>query len=195
MMRILLGAFILFAVIFFIVRLAGSGGDDNAVVESETTTVEEAFVLSEQNNGNSSVRFTIVGKTNAAEDHREFRFTISQRQRRVDIIKGYDGQVLETMQLSNTPNAYQEFLYALEAEGYTTMKSEERLTVTDPRGQCSDGKMYEYKAFVNGELESDLWSVSCSSRKGTFGGDRNDIVRLFERQFPEYKDFTRGVRL
>jgi hypothetical protein len=152
-----------------------------------------AFVLSEQNNPRSSVRFTIIGKTSAPEDHRRFRFTISQDARRVDLIKGYDGNVIDTMRLANTPNSYQEFLYALESEGYTLEREEP--TVTDRRGQCSDGKMYTYTARLNGVVMSDLWSVSCSRKPGTFGGNRNDIVRLFERQFPEFNDFERGVRL
>ena len=192
-MRILLALFLLFVVIFFIVRLAG-GGDDAPVTEDVAGIQEEVpFILSEQNNPDSTVRFTIVGKTNAPEDHREIRFTITQTARRAEILKGYDGEVIKTLSLPNTPSSYQEFLYAIEAEGYTLERSEP--TITDVRGQCSDGKKYLYTSRLNGVVTTDLWSVSCSRKPGTFGGDRNGIVKLFERQFPDFNDFDRGVRL
>ena len=192
-LRILLALFVLFTIIFFVIRLATSGGDDESN-ETEVVAVEDQrLVLGEQNNSGSVVEFTMRGKTVAAENHRQIRFTISQSQRRVEIISGYDGKVIDTMRLPNTANAYQEFLYAIEEEGFMTEKSEP--TITDRNGVCGKGKQYHYKVKVNGQTRSDLWSASCSRKQGTFGGDRTDIRRLFERQFPEYSDFTRGVKL
>lgn len=189
-MRVLLALSLLFIVIFVIVQLASSGNDNS---EDSGPAVEESFVLGEQNNSDSMVRFRVIGRTNALEDHREWRFTITQSNRRVDLVRGYDGEVLKSIVLRNTPNSYQEFLYALEVEGYITERREP--VVTNMNGQCSDGKKYEYTAWLNGVEKSRLWSTSCSRRLGTFAGDRSDIVKLFERQFPTFNDFDNGVEL
>ena len=195
-MRILFGLFLLVVAIFIIVQLATSGGGSDEQPGQDSPVSEQAdipFIPSNENNDSSAVTFTIQGKTNALEEHRECRFTITQNNRQVDLVQGYDGRVLKSIRLPNTPNSYQELLNALEAEGYT--RERVNPTVTDPRGQCSHGKKYFYRASTNGLNRSDLWSTSCSLRKGTFGGDRRAIVRLFERQFPDFSDFERGVKL
>lgn len=193
MMRIMFGLFLLFVTIFFIVQLATSGGDDSAETETPAEIVDAPFIPSDENNDSSEIKFTVMGKINAPEDHREFRFTITQRSRQVDLIEGYDGKVIKSLRLPNTPNSYQELLNAIESEGFTREKAEP--TITDSRGYCSNGKKYFYVATTNGLTRSDLWSASCARRAGTFGGDRIDIVRLFERQFPDFSDFRRGSTL
>ena len=191
-MRILLALFVIFTIVFFVVRLA-SGGDEQPTEPVSSSQESEPLVLSEQNNSTSSVRFTQVGKINAAEDHREIRFTITQDERRVELIQGYDGNIIKTVTLPNTAAAYEEFLFSIESEGFTRAKSEP--TVTDSRGQCSHGRRYHYEARARGQVYSDLWSTNCGSKIGTFAGSRPRIEKLFERQFPEYRDFERGVQL
>lgn len=187
MLRLLFGLFLLFAVIFFVIRLAG--GSEEAVTPE--IAEEKPLVLGEQNNASSSVQLITKGKIVAPEDHREIRITISQDRRSAQVIQGYDGKVIKTMSLPNTPNSYQEFLYAIQAEGFMAEKVEP--LVTDRNGVCSTARQYEYKLRFNGATRSSLWSSSCSSRDGTFGGDRVDITKLFERQFPEYRSFAAGI--
>ncbi len=191
-MRILLAVFLIFMVIFFVIRLADGNNDPSPQETGQSETVEPV-VLGEHNNSLSTVEFTVVGKTTAPETHREIRFTITQDRRTVQIISGYDGKVIDTMTLGNTSNSYQQLLYAIEEEGYSKAKKEPR--TIDRNGVCSGGKQYLYMVKVNGQTRNDLWSTSCSIKQGTFAGDRSDIVKLFEKQFPEYKDFVRGVKL
>jgi len=188
-LRILLGLFLLFAAIFLIIRLASSDGPSDP---ERSVVAEDAFVLAEQDNAASKVVFTIVGKINASEDHREVRFTINQETRLVEILGGYDGKVIKSTKLSNTNNSYREFLEAINNAGYTTVRKEPK--VSDPRGVCSNGKQYLYDAFVDNEVKSSLWSTSCNSY-GTSRANRASVRSLFERQFPEYRDFIRGTKL
>ncbi len=191
-MRILLGLFLLFAVIFFIVRLAG-GGDDEPVIDETSSSEVQPVVLGEQNTIASEMQLTIRGRIVAPEDHRQLRFTISQNTRKIEIIEGYDNEVLDSMTLPNTANSYEQFLYALDAQGFTEERVEP--TLTDPNGACSAGRQYIYTVEVYRVVRSELWSSSCAGGQGTFGGDRTDIVRLFQRQFPEYQSFTSGLNL
>ena len=196
-MRILLGLFALFVVIFLIVRIAGGGSEESAlpeVITNQSVSTELPPVnISEQADTASTVRFSIMGTINSLEEHREIRFSISKTQRVVQIIEGYDGKVLKTMRLDNTENSYQQFLYAIDYMGYTEERAEP--TLTEREGVCSHGKQYLYQFTIAGLVRSDLWSDSCNRNHGTFGGDRRRIVALFENQFPEYDSFVRGTRL
>lgn len=187
-MRIILGLSILFVIIFIIARLAG-GGDETAEPVGPDTT----FVLSDENNQDSMVRLWIIGEVTAPENHRQIEFTITQDERTARVLKGYDGNVLREQSLPNTANAYGTFLAALEQEGFTEAREDPR--ETDRSGQCPTGRQFVYSAWKNGMIESELWSVSCSRRLGTFSGDRRTIVRLFERQFPNYDALVDDVNL
>ncbi len=192
-LRIMLAVFALFVIIFFVIRLASGGGDDDTIDDPQTSLLDQPLVLGEQVDTRSSVEFTIVGGIVADEDHRQIRYTITQNQRLIEIVQGYDGNVIDRQRLSNTPEAYAAFIYAIEEQGYTATK--EKPTNTDRRGVCSDGRQFLYKVRVNGATRSDLWSTSCSSKQGPFGGDRSDIQRLFEKQFPDRREVTSGVDL
>jgi hypothetical protein len=187
-MRVLLAIFLLFVVVFAIVKLAGNNStpDTPEFAQEETQTAQTDISVQP-----SSVEFRIIGKTIAEEDHREIRFIIREDRRVVQIIQGYNGKVVKTLSLPNSDNSYQQFVYAIQDEGFSTDKA--TITISDPNGVCSDGRQYHYTLKREGVTEKSLWSTSCKSADGTFGGSRRAIQRLFERQFPSYDDFTDEV--
>lgn len=186
--RLLFGGFILFLVIFLIIRIA-TGGEETPVVPDFVTGNTSIDLGDLSSSSSSSVVFTKKGRINAKEDHMEIRFTISKSRRVVEVINGYDGKVESTLSLPNTEAAYEQFLYSIREEGFTNGKPTP--TSTDPRGICSSGTQYFYKVRSGAATISDLWSTSCKSSQGTFNGGRSDIVNLFERQFPDFEKFEK----
>lgn len=185
-MRILFGLFLLLVVVFFVIRLAG-GGD--SVPPSFLT--DEEVVLSESINNTSSVQFTVVGPTVAQEDHRVTRFIVSENRRVVQVLKGYNGTILKETSLPNTTEAYAQLVYAIDNEGFLSERT--KIITDDPNGVCSNGKQYEYRLKQGASTRAFYWSTSCSTKEGTFGGDRRAINKLFEKQFPDYREFKRDL--
>lgn len=188
--RILLFGFIIFAIIFIVIRVARNGGEE----QNDMPVVDETVELSEMaDTRSSSVQYIVDGKINSQEEHRQIRFTISENRRVAEVLQGYNGEVLKRISLNNTDEAYDALIYALNDEGFGTI--DEGSEVIDSRGVCSSGKRYYYKIRVGASTLQELWASSCSGTHGTMDGDKAGINRLFENQFPGFDDFERGVKL
>lgn len=169
-----------------IVRLA-TGGDDSPI--GDATQVE----LLDYNNDSSSVRLTYEGEIVAREDYRELRFTVSPTLRRLEVIRGYNGQVIERKTYRNDQAAYSVFLKALNFEGFDQSRSSP--LGDDHEGTCPRGNRTIVELFSEGTRELKLWSASCDRDLGTLDAQERDLRRLFEAQIPDFRDLTRGVRL
>jgi hypothetical protein len=108
------------------------------------------------------------------------RFTINSGTRTVDILQGYDGQVVSTRQYPNSTESFRAFVSALDRAGFTltrvsTFKSED--------GLCATGNRFNYDA-TQTTKSVHTWSTSCSE-KGTFGGNTSQVQTLFTNQYPQ----------
>ncbi len=163
-------------------------GDDPAKPAENTKQVAELIDYADKN---SEVSLTTVGKLVGNDEHRSIRITVSATERRVEILSGYDQQVLSSQTYENTRTAYETFLSALGGQGFTQSK---KTDITDNRSVCPTGQHYEYRIKEDGAEKSNLWSVSCD-KSGNFNGRGNTIRQLFQRQIPEYSEQVRGVTL
>lgn len=155
-------------------------------------TVSEALDIRGYGSTNTSVAYTIHGKIVGNELHHSIRITVDKGVRRVDVIEGYDGQVISSQQFNNTEAAYDTFLQAIAGEGFSKTKDS---TSSDEKGSCPLGKRYAFEAYENAEQKLHTWATSCSTKLGTFAGKRSTIEQLFKRQIPEYNKVVRGVKL
>lgn len=136
------------------------------------------------------MRLTVDGPIVADQQHQQIRITVGRDNVLFERYQGYQGDVVDTKNYPNNPDAYGQFLRALEIAGYTrgdTTKPK------DERGYCPTGRRYVYEAIGNGENIVRWWSTSCSSDHGNFEGRGGDVRRLFQRQVPEYNQLTRGT--
>jgi hypothetical protein len=140
---------------------------------------------------NSEVSLTTIGKVVGNEQHRSVRITVSANERRIEILSGYDQQVLSSQTYANNQEAYETFLSALGGQGFTRSK---KTSITDPRSVCPTGLHYQYLVTENSEEKSNLWSVSCD-KSGSFSGRSGTIRELFQRQIPDYNQQVRGITL
>jgi hypothetical protein len=140
---------------------------------------------------NSEVSLTTVGQLVGDDQHRSIRITVSANERRLEILSGYNNQVLSTQSYENTQAAYETFLSALGGQGFTRSK---KTSITDNRSTCPTGQHYEYRVAENGEEKSNLWSVSCD-KSGNFSGRGGTIRQLFQRQIPDYNQQITDVKL
>lgn len=162
--------------------------DDASTPQSN---VEKVAQLTDYAEKNSNVSHTTIGKLVGTEERREIRIVVSPTERRLEIISGYDGDIISTQSYPNDKAAYQNFLSALGGQGFITSK---KTSISDQRSVCPTGTRYVYDVSENGNHVINLWSVSCN-RDGTFNGRAGTIRTLFQAQIPEYNRQVVNIRL
>ena len=135
---------------------------------------------------------TEQGRLVGQGDRRAIAIHISQNERRLEILTGYEEKLLSSQTYPNTPAAYETFLRALEQAGFGR---ERRTLLVDERGACPLGRRHVYELRDKGEELIRLWGTSCGTREGSFGGNAGVIQQLFQLQIPDYRERTVDVRL
>lgn len=191
-MKFFFGFLALIAAIVVVVLLTlslfrGLDGSNNSTAPSTST-----YDLRSKEAASSVVRFTTSGTIVAEENHREIRITISKSARTVEIISGYNGKVINTSTITNTPAAYDAFLNALYAARYADRTA---TTNGDPRSTCVTGNRFFYGLQDDSGIKVDTWTTSCSAGQGNFAGNVSGTSSLFRSQIPNYNQFTNGVNL
>lgn len=188
MRRYFIGVGIVLVVLALIAVFILNRGDDTPRPGQNT---EQVAGLVNYADKNSEVSLTTVGELVGNDQHRSVRITVSANERRIEVIGGYDQQLLSSQTYDNNQEAYEAFLSALEGQGFARAK---KTSTTDNRSVCPTGMRYEYRLNEDGEERSNLWSVSCD-RSGNFNGRAGTIRQLFQRQIPDYSQQVRGVTL
>lgn len=182
-----------FLIILLILAILGNlifGGKDPDTTTTEVAT-QSSFV--ESASTNSSVTFVMAGIINGTEMHRSIRITVTKGSRTLDIIEGYSGTVLSTQTYANNQEAYREFLSSLYTSGFTKENPEN--TNPDISGRCPLGNRFIYTSSEITNVPDELWTTSCKTVIGTFGGDANSVNQLFRLQIPNYSQQTASVNL
>ena len=170
-----------------ILLIAGGGK------KSPSTPVKVPKSLTDYASTDATVSLTIKGAINAQELHREIRVTIGRGLRQVDIIKGYQNQIIKDKSYDNTQAAYDEFLHAINYANFTRPR---KTNLKNESGVCPLGNRYVFALEKGGREISRLWTSTCSgSARGTFGGNTTLLLTLFEKQIPTYDALTQRVRL
>lgn len=162
---------------------------DSPQQEREVRTTQ----LTDYANTSTEVRYILRSEINAKEDHRVLQITVGRNYRTATIFEGYNGVVLQSLQLDNTQEAYLQFLAALENNDFTNARIAE--PGVNPEGACPDGRRADFEIFQGSEVKQSLWTTSCNGVGGTFSGNTHDIRTLFERQIPNYNEFVQNQTL
>lgn len=148
--------------------------------------------LLEHDNSDSAVKVTTQGPLVGEEQRRSVRITVTQSQRTVDIIQGYEQNTIKSETLPNTPAAYSTFIRALNNSGFTRYR---KAITDDERGYCPQGNRYIYELYKGSQQLQRLWGSSCGNAEGSFAGSGSRVRDLFQAQIPDYNKFTADVQL
>ncbi len=145
-------------------------------------------------NVDSSVRMTVRGPIVADEEFNSYQIQISPSERRMTTYEGYQGQVIEQRQASNTMRGYEEFIHALDRVGFT---NEERSnnTLDDVRGVCASGRLYTFEILQAQSVVKELWISSCRAVPASFGGNATASRDLFLKQIADSSTLLRDLNL
>jgi hypothetical protein len=168
-----IGIVVLFIVLMF--KLIGGRGGD-----STTKTINPAAY----SHTAAEATLLIDTRTNIDQDHRQVKIIISGTQNEIQIIQGYQGNIIDSRTYATNDAAFNVFLQSLKLAKFSRGNDK---STADYRGYCPLGNRYVY-SFNDGNKDLfRYWSTSCG--EGTFGGNRALIRRLFMRQIPD-RDFN-----
>lgn len=172
----LLGIFILF-----------HGGGEKPV-----STVPKVMPLPDYSDTNADVSMTIDGNVNGQDIHRQIVITVDQFSRRLDIVKGYNGNIISTKTFSNSENAYNVFLTSIGNAGF--LAENKKAKIKNDTGQCPLGFKYIFELNDGGEQLSSLWTTTCG-KIGTLNGNTSVLQNLFKAQITDYNELVSDVNL
>ena len=174
-LAVLIGLGIL-VLIFVLVIKAFSGSSTPAPKSTDLVTYA---------NTDASTVLYVDGPINYDGDHRTLKIFVSQKQIGLDVIDGYQGNVVEGRRYVNNEQSYAIFLKALQHLSFT--KGLDTPGLQDERGYCATGNRYIYQFLPSDDKAFRYWSTSCG--QGTFKGNPTGVRNLFYKQIPA-KDFN-----
>jgi hypothetical protein len=187
MNRYVIGFIVAIGLIVLLIILLFSGGGNKSKVPNTSQTLE-----SYSTSGSVIARLTIDGPINAQQNHDEVQITVGRDDTEYAQLQGYDGSVVKSQTYSNSQNAYNVFLHALDHAGFT--KGDTSSALADERGYCPTGDRYIFE-LINGSNDIErFWATSCGTPK-TFNGNLNLNLTLFQQQIPDYGTLTENVNL
>ena len=186
--RILAGIVGLIIFIVIIVMLFSGGG------KKPVTPVNTLKPLGDYADTTALVSFTVDGIVNGDEMHRAIRITVDANQRQLDVLQGYNPQVITSKTFVNNQEAYRVFLKAIGNSGFVA-KNKKSKAPADPAGLCPLGFRYILDLNQDGDDLSRLWTSSCGTAIGNSAGALTTIQTLFQDQIPSYSTLTNRVNL
>jgi hypothetical protein len=179
---ILIVVLVIFSVIFF------SGGSKNGSKQK----AQVPKILPDYANTSAEVQLTSDGIINADQIHRSIIINVSNTSSTLEVVQGYQNNVIQTNTFPNNQDSFSKFLYALYHSSFTKLR---KTKLTNSAGVCPLGNRYTYEIKnVPGNKDISTWSTSCGGN-GTFGGIAPQVRQLFQLQIPNYTRLTEGVRL
>lgn len=184
--------FILLMII--VVAIIASGGDSKKTSKTASNAVTLKSLPNYANTG-ATVSLTTQGIVNGDDIHNSIRITVGENERVLQIINGYNNQVVSSKVYSNNPAAYDVFLRSIGGQGFLSRLKTKTPVSDNENGYCPLGFRYVYELNQGEDDLSRLWSSSCGSKIGTFGGNASTIQRLFQLQITDYNSLTSSVNL
>jgi hypothetical protein len=191
---LLIIAIVIIFFLFSIIRgfLGLTGGSKQAEEGTRKSEIKKIDLVGAPNK-NQAVQYTISGPIKAKEEHQFLKFIIDNDSRRIEIQRGYNGEVIKAQEFDNTRQAYEAFVAALNGAGFMSNRSGEGRG--DEKQSCPQGRRFAYE-FAPGSNEAfRTWTTSCSRKQGTFDGNVNLVNSLFRQQIPGYNTFVSGTSL
>jgi hypothetical protein len=173
---------ICFLLLFLVVKIFG-GHPKQPSTATPTAPVVKA--LPQYADTYAAVTYMTDGHINGDDKHRATKIYVDQFQRKLQILGGYNYNVLEEHTLPNNQSSYSVFLTALRNEGFT-LKREKAKVPAKETGQCPLGTRTILELNDSGDSLSRLWTSSCGSNVGTFGGNTAAVQQLFQAQITDY---------
>ncbi len=179
-MRYIIGFLGVIAVLILVIVLIVRGGGNS----TEPADIDLADYLT----SSSQVRYTVDGQVSASENHYVSRVSVNENEATIEVMRGYEGDVIRSRTYPMNPNSYAAFMLSLKRASFSIGNTNSDFR--DERGYCPTGSRYVYELRDDGKQTQRFWNTSCDEKEGTFKGNSPLVRQLFELQIPAYGELT-----
>ncbi|MGB4759434.1 MAG: hypothetical protein WBP26_05260 [Candidatus Saccharimonadales bacterium] len=172
------------AILVFSLIFKAIGGNDSG------DKTEDQVQLVDYIETDAVMSMTALGPIVAEQNYQAVRISVDTLQAKIEVMSGFEGNVVSSQVYSSNNAAFNEFVRALAGTGFDRGIDDPRLE--DEAGQCPTGVRYIFSVTEDGQTKQRYWTGTCT--KGTFEGNRPQTVDLFQAQIPDYGTQVRGVR-
>ena len=177
---------VVFGILFVLFLIFGSGSKKTTTPKAET---QKPLTVRDYATRDSRIVYTIEGNVRGNNMYRAVRTTITREYRLIEVVEGYQNNVIKSQKEANNQEAYATFLAAIESKGYGKERKTKR---TDDEGACPLGQKFVYEIYDGAKQTQRLWSTTCGAQ-GTSNAN-NPILRiLFDRQITNRDRFMYNV--
>lgn len=157
-----------------------------------TTTTNKTPLVSYANS-DATASMLIDGPVVVDEIHQALRISVDRSQSKVELINGYEGNVVREETFANNTAGYEAFLKALDKALFDSPVS--KSISADERGYCPLRNRFVYTLSTGTKDIVRTWTSSCGI--GNYTGDRALTRTLFINQIPNdmLRDVIRGTRI
>ncbi|MDB5177272.1 MAG: exported protein of unknown function [Candidatus Saccharibacteria bacterium] len=168
--------------LFSVARTLFFSGDSNT---SQTQTVNSGKQALTNIQAGHSVRMTYRGPIVGQDKFHTYTITASPDSRNMTTYVGYLGQQVDTSQLTNNTQAYEQLVFALDR---AKLMDGTPLTgdADDRRGICATGTVYEFDVLEGSSSIQNLWTSTCKASAGSLKASLPAVSKLFQLQIPDY---------
>lgn len=152
--------------------------------ENSSAKLNAGEKLLENPNNNLGARISVRGPIIAQEKHYSLAMTITQNSRNLTIWRGYDGEIFKQIQRTNSAKSFADFVGAIKRAGIATERKITDQGKGSKAGICASGQLIKFEILEKNSVKFSLWTTSCKSNPGNFGGEGENIKELFLRQIP-----------
>lgn len=175
------------AALFSLGRTLFSGGNEDPVQPVDTGNQLTSSLA------DRSVQMTVRGPIVAQENYHTYTIKISPDTRNMTTYVGYLKDPVDSEQLENNKQAYEQFVYALDREGLLEGETLEG-DAGETRGICPDGALYIFSILKGNDTVEQRWTTTCESARGSLRAARSQVVDLFRDQIPNYNKLVSKIR-
>lgn len=135
----------------------------------------------------------INGPIVSPSNHNEVKISVSSSEINLQVIQGYDDSVTVNQTFPNSQNSFEAFLRALYINGFDATPKKNSLT--SPLGLCSLGDTYTFGLNRNSNNIVNSWITNCYSDISTYTGNFQNTLNLFQKQVPNYNQYTNNLNI
>ena len=174
------------ALVSFARIMLSSNGQDAA---NKVNSGREALLNTTEGH---SVNMTVRGPIVADENFRSYQIAISPSSREFTVFKSFSDNPISNDTLSNSPVAYEQFVYALD-KANLAKGTELTGDKNDLRGICAKGYIYEFQILKSNKSVKSLWTSSCAGSRGSLNASATQLMNLFTSQIPNANNVIKGI--
>ncbi len=178
----------LFAVLGVVLLVNRNNTTPNGTPTTNTVTLSDS-----NSSPSASISWTQQGRIVGNNQFSSIRVTVTPSYRRLEILNGYENQVLRSSEYQNNQDAYNTFSRALDLLKFGRSRT---VSNDNVQGVCPFGNRFLYNFNANSQQLVNTWSDTCSTSDGTYAGSNAaSTSQLFRNQIPDYGRQTSGVTL